>query len=256
MLLQGHHSKKMKLTVINSNSFGNAYILGNDQEALLIECGMAFQKIKEALHFNLKKVSGCLLTHEHGDHSKAVNDVLNAGINVYATQGTHTSLGTQASHRSITISYGQEFIVGGFRVKAFDVKHDVNEPAGFLIYHPECGKVLFITDSYYCEHVFTGLNQVIIEANYCQTILDKRVIDGMNPKFLRDRVITSHMSLATCKQMLGANDLSAVYNIVLIHLSDGNSNEVRFKQEVEEQTGKAVHIARAGLTIPFNKQPF
>lgn len=246
----------MQLKVINSNSTGNAYILENCKEALLIECGVNFRNIKIALDFDMKKVVGCILTHNHGDHAKAIHDVLAAGINVYSSAGTHAELGTLLSHRAVKVVAGKSFQVGGFKIKPFNVQHDVKEPFGFLINHPETGTILFLTDSYYCEYTFPGLNNVIIEANYCQGILDKRVADGMNPKFLRDRVITSHMSLKTCKEMLGANDLSAVNNIVLIHLSDGNSDEKRFKREVEEQTGKVVYVAIPGLTIPFNKTPF
>lgn len=246
----------MELTVINSNSQGNAYILSNDKEALLIECGVHFDKIKQALKFNLSKVVGCMVSHEHKDHCKSVTDVLKSGIEVFSSEGTHEAMGTTMHHRSRMMYNGESKRISGFTVKAFDTKHDCAEPFGFLIHHPECGNVLFLTDSYYSEYVFPGLNNIIIEANYCQTILDKKVTDGVSQKFLRDRVITSHMSLATCKQTLKANDLSAVNNIVLIHLSDGNSHAVRFKHEVEEATGKAVHIAEPGLTIPFNKNPF
>jgi len=246
----------MQLKVINSNSSGNAYILENEKEALLIECGVNFDKIKHALHYNLKKVVGCLVTHEHGDHSKAIAQVLAGGINVYATDGTLRALGVVNHHRAVTTFSGDEFKVGGFRIKPFDVKHDVKEPVGFLIYHDECGKVLFLTDSYYCQYTFSGLNNIIIEANYCDTILKQRVSVGLNPKFLSDRVITSHMSLNTCKQMLGANDMSQVNNIILIHLSDSNSDEKRFKYEVEQQTGKQVCIAVSGLTMELNKTPF
>lgn len=246
----------MQLTVINSNSAGNAYILSNDREALLIECGVAFTKIKEALNFDLKKVVGCILTHEHGDHAKSVKDVLMAGINVYATDGTHHALNTYKSHRAITTFSGDQFKIGGFTIAPFDVEHDVAEPVLFLIHHEECGKILFLTDSYYCKWQFNGLNNIIIEANYDQRILDQRLKDGATLESLRDRVITSHMSLKTCKGLLAANDLSAVQKIVLIHLSDGNSNAAQFKLEVEQQTGKPVYIAEPGLKIPFNKTPF
>lgn len=247
----------MRLKVINSNSAGNAYILENDQEALLIECGVNFDKIKMALHFNLKKVVGCLVTHEHGDHAKSMANVLDAGITVYATEGTFLATGFKNHHRAVVTFHGDEFRIGSFKVLTFKTEHDVAEPVGFVIYHPECGKVLFLTDSYYCQYNFPGLNNIIIEANYSQNILDARVAAGSNPKFLRDRVITSHMSLDTCKKMLAAHDLSQVNHIILIHLSDGNSDEKRFKLEIEQQTGKQVHIAVAGLTIEnFNKEPF
>jgi len=246
----------MELHVINSNSQGNSYILENNQEALLIECGVRFEKIKQALRFNYRKVVGCLVTHDHGDHSTAIADVQKAGIKVFASRGTHTALGTVDHHRSVIVKGGQEIRVGGFRVIPFDVKHDAAEPLGFLLNHSETGTVLFLTDSYYSEYNFSNLNNVIIEANYCQKILDQRVLDGENPKFLRDRVITSHMSLETCKGVLRANDLSAVNNIVLIHLSDNNSNAPKFKKEIEEVTGKPVWVATPGLRIPFNKKPF
>lgn len=247
----------MVLKIINSNSAGNAYILESTSgEALLIECGVRFDMIKRTLNFNLKNVAGCILTHEHGDHAKAVNDVLAAGINVWASAGTHGALSTINHHRARVTKSGHAFNVGSFKVKAFDVKHDVEEPLGYLIYHQECGSVLFLTDSYYCEYNFSGLNNIIIEANYCQGILDRRLQEGVNPKFLRDRVITSHMSLATCKKTLQAYDLSQVNNIVLIHLSDSNSDADRFKREVQEVTGKRVHVANAGDEMLFNRTPF
>jgi len=246
----------MQLHVINSNSLGNAYILENSEEALLIECGVNFKLIKQALNFDLEKVVGCIVTHEHGDHAKAIGEVLAAGIYVYASWGTHEALATSTHHRAKVVYVGKSFQIGNFRVMPFDVKHDVAEPFGYLIQHPETGTILFLTDSYYCEYNFPGLNNIIIEANHCTDILHKRVQEGMSPKFLRDRVITSHMSIRTCKEALASYDLSAVNNVVLIHLSDGNSDAGRFKKEVEEQTGKVVYVAEPGLNISFNVTPF
>lgn len=246
----------MKLKVINSNSSGNAYILENDREALLIECGVRFDKIKQALKFNLSKVVGCIVTHDHKDHCKAVTEVMAAGINVYASFGTHQAMRTNDSHRARFLHPFDEVTIGEFKIKGFEVKHDAPGPLGFLIRHSETGNVLFLTDSYYCEYTFPYLHNVIIEANYCQSILDERRNSGTSPAFLRDRVIESHMSLATCKDMLQANDLTLVNNIVLIHLSDNNSDAKRFRREVQEQTGKVVYVAYAGLQIDLNKQPF
>jgi arylsulfatase A-like enzyme len=62
--------------------------------------------------------------------------------------------------------------------------------------------------------------------------------------------------VAKAEEFLQANDISKVNNIVLIHLSDGNSHAERFKREVKEQTVRTVNIAEAGLDIPFNKTPF
>jgi phosphoribosyl 1,2-cyclic phosphodiesterase len=246
----------MKLKIVGSNSAGNCYIMeGENGEALLIECGLRFKKIIQALKYDIRYVAGCLITHSHGDHCFAVNDVLAKGIKVWATAGEHKAMGT-VGHHNARISQYVPFEVGSFDVVAFKVVHDTPEPVGYLIRHDECGTVLFLTDTVYSPYKFSGLVNVIVEANYCQTVLDRRLAAGENPKFLHDRVIESHMSIAHCKDLLRANDLTHVNNIVLIHLSDGNSDACRFKKEVQDITGKNVHIAEAGMEITFNRTPF
>lgn len=238
----------MKLTVLGSNSAGNAYILQTDAgESLLIECGVAISVIKKSLDFNLHDVVA-IVSHSHGDHAKSIREVANAGIPVYASADTFAAKGLTGHHRANTITAGKTFKVMGFAVKPFSVNHDV-PCLGFLINHPECGLTLFLTDTFFCDYTFPGLNNVIVECNHAMDIID----NNKTPGFLRDRIIQSHMSLKTCKELLSANDLSQVNNIVLIHLSDSNSDEARFKREVSELTSKDVHIATKGLSIPFNK---
>lgn len=247
----------MRLKVIGSSSAGNAYLLENDTEALLIECGVRFMEIKQAINFNIRKISGCILTHNHNDHCKAAKEVIAAGIDLYATVGTLKAVEIHGHYRARPVLEEKQFQVGSFKIIPFHVKHDAEQPVGFLINHPETGVVLFVTDTYYIPNKFIGLNNIIIEANFCQQIIDERLAAGMSPEFLRNRIFKSHMSLDTCKGVLKANDLTRVNNIVLIHLSDGNSSEARFKKEIAELTGKKVTVATAGLVIEnFNKQPF
>jgi len=250
----------MNLKVLGSSSKGNCYLLENDKETLIIEAGLRFDAIKKGLRFNLRKVVGCLVSHEHGDHVKGAKELLSAGINLYATPGTHKGMNDffkfPRSHRQKDVHTGAQFNVGGFKVIPFEVKHDAYQPCGFLINHADSGTILFVTDTYYVPNTFRGLHHVIVEANFCQSILDDRMTNGESPDFLRNRIFKSHMSLATCKELLCANDLSKVNNIVLIHLSDGNSDAKRFQKEVTGLTGKLVHIAEPGLSVNFSKQPF
>ena len=243
----------MQLKVIGSGSKGNAYLLENEQEALLIECGLRISDIKAALNFNLKKLSGCILTHEHGDHAKSVKELMAVGVNVFSSQGTHQALGTTMHHRACVFKHHKSFNVGNFKIQAFDVLHDAVEPSGFLIHHPETGNVLFITDLIFSAYTFKNLNNIIIEANYDEALAKKKLNDM---EFLRNRIIKNHMSLDTCVKTLKANDLSKVNNIVLIHLSDSNSDENLFRKTVEKATNKTVTVADNGLVLNFNKTPF
>lgn len=244
----------MRLHIINSNSDGNCYLFtDNNGETLIVECGVRFERIKQALNFDLSKVVGCLVTHEHGDHCKGVKDAVKSGIDIYATAGTIKGIKC-IHHRFNAVKKGGIYKLGPFDVIAFDTHHDVNEPCGFLIKHPEMGTTLFLTDTIYCNYQFPGLNNILIEANYSQDIIDEKLAGN---RFLRNRVIQSHMSVETCLETLQANDLRAVNNIVLIHLSDRNSDAKVFKQRIEDATLKTVTIATAGLTIDnFNLTPF
>lgn len=246
----------MKLKVIGTGSQGNAYILENENEALLIECGVRISDIKKALNFDLSKVVGCIVTHEHQDHCKSFDEIMNLGINTYTGAKTIAAINPDNFHRAMSIASRETVKIGNFKVMAFDVKHDAVEPLGFLIDHPDCGKTLFLTDTYYCKYTFPGLNNIIIEANYSKEIIDKKFGPDSDKEFLRNRILKSHFSLDNCKGLLAANDLSRVNNIVLIHLSDSNSNEKQFFHEVSQLTGKNVTVARNGTELNFNKTPF
>jgi phosphoribosyl 1,2-cyclic phosphodiesterase len=249
----------MKLKIIESSSAGNAYLLENATEALVIECGVRFEKIKRAAGFNLNKINGVLVTHSHGDHCQGVQEATKAGLNVYASPGTCEELlesWKPNPHRIKPFQTKIPFSLGRFRVIAFPTVHDTKEPVGFLIEHPDCGLVLFLTDTVYVGYKFPGLNQVIVEANYCEDILEQRRQDGATIEMLRDRVIESHMSFQNTKELLRANDLSQVRNIVLIHLSNAHSHADRFKRETELLTGRQVHIADKGMEIDLLKNPF
>ena len=55
----------MELTVLSSSSKGNCYILQNDNEALVIEAGVSLLEVKKAVGFNISKIRGVLISHEH-----------------------------------------------------------------------------------------------------------------------------------------------------------------------------------------------
>src|SRR4051794_9941700 len=111
----------MQLSILGSSSSGNCYILENESEALIIECGVNIFEIKKALNFSFAKVAGCVVTHEHGDHAKSINEIMKMGVNVYTSRGTMRALGLQVSHHRLnTIKAGELFQVGLFKIIPFE----------------------------------------------------------------------------------------------------------------------------------------
>jgi len=244
----------MKLKVLGSSSKGNSYILESESQVLVIEAGIRLSEVKKAIGFDVNKIVGVLVSHEHGDHAAYINDFTKSAIDVYCSRGT--ALNFNVTHRLHKVASGTMIQIGEFKVLPFDVVHDAAEPFGFLINHPESGNILFLTDTFYSEFTFRDLNNIILEVNYDLAILEANIRSGrLNPS-IRNRIVTSHMSLQTAKELLSANDLSKVNNIVLIHLSDGNSNTADFKREIEGATGKTITVADSGTEIFLNKTPF
>ncbi len=234
----------MKIKVLGSSSRGNCYLLQLENETLILECGVSYKEILKGLDFNLESVIGCLVTHEHKDHSKAITGLTNNGIDVYSSKGTLEALGIE-NHRTKVIESEKLFKIGNFNIMAFSAKHDAVEPLGFLINHEDIGNLLFITDSYYCEYNFKNLNHIMIECNYSKDLLD----NNKNKIYLRNRIVKSHFELSNVINFLKANDLSNIKTITLLHLSEDNSDKNLFIKEVEKNVGIPVNIAEKGLEI-------
>ena len=56
----------MKLHIIGSSSAGNCYILqSEDNSSLIIEGGVNLKDVKKVLNFDISKVAGVIISHEH-----------------------------------------------------------------------------------------------------------------------------------------------------------------------------------------------
>ncbi len=241
----------MEFTVLASSSRANGYLLHNKKEALVIEAGVSLFQVKKALDFRVGIIRGCIVTHRHKDHSKFVREYVDAGINILGPEDIFTS----PHHRFRSIFPGKGYMMGNFQIIPFDVAHDA--PCyGYIIDHYTTGRILFLIDTYLCQYKFPDLNHIIIEANYSDDILEDNILKGLEHPSKRDRLLTSHMELKTTKAVLMAQDLSAVENIILTHLSDRNSDESRFVDEIKALTGKPVYAAKAGLTVCLTQNPF
>ncbi len=174
------------------------------------------------------------------DHCKSVEDIMSAGIDCYMSEGTAEKLKIK-NHRLKKIK--SQFKIKSWYINPFAVHHDAAEPLGFLFQCVQGDKLVYITDTMYVKYKFNNLNYIMVECNYSMEILQKNVDKGIIPQSHKNRVIKTHFGLENVKDFLRANDLSNVKEIWLLHLSDTNSNEDQFKEEMQKLTGKAVYVA-------------
>ena len=130
----------LKLGVLGSGSGGNSLVLvDGDGEALLVDAGFSRREILARLArlgVAPERLTGMLLTHEHADHScgcRVLCDTLH--LPLYTTYGTAAYLMHHHGlpDRVLTFEPGNAFILGGFEVTSFPVRHDADEPVGFIV---------------------------------------------------------------------------------------------------------------------------
>lgn len=182
------------------------------------------------------------------DHSKAIPDALSCGIKVYSCKGVADKF------KGVTpLAPLKGYRIGGFKVFTLPVQHDV-ECYAYVVEHKEMGKLLFVTDAMMLEYRINGLNHIMVEANYADDIVEENIRTGYVNPMMRERLMTTHFSIDNVVDMLKSNDLSAVNEIMLLHLSRLDADGERFRKQVEQATGKPVYIAEKGLEIGIGKE--
>ena len=227
----------MRFESLASSSHGNAYIVSDSDTRILLECGVSHKQLQKLLSFSLSDIKACLVSHEHKDHARCVDELIRRGMAVYMSYGTAKAL----ENDSVTlIEHMEQFSVGSLDIVPFATFHDSAEPLGFLIKSRIDGDVLaFATDTVNLRYKFPGLNILAIEANYDRAILDRC---ERLPDKVRHRITNSHMEIDTLCDYLRSLDLSECREIYLLHLSDAMSNEGKFLWKVNDAVPKGIDV--------------
>ena len=230
----------MFLRTIGTGSSGNCHLLtASNGETLILDCGVPISEIKKGVNWNIKNVVGCVVTHHHRDHSKSVEDLINMGIPVFRPYKP------LIMNQFLSNSY--------FTVRIFDLTTSDNKwihtnsdgsecPCyGFLIEHPEMGKMLYITDCEFVKWRFNGINHILLGVDY-----DKSMVDMNNPT-KASHVLRGHMSIDTACKFVEANySPDDVLNVIMCHLSEENADKDNFIEQMKKVAyGANVDVAES-----------
>lgn len=235
----------MKIKCLGSGSSGNCYLLSTETKTLILDCGIPIMEIKKGLNFDLSKVVGCVVTHSHKDHSLSAKDFENMGIPFFKPYENKEPIGLNGWNGTI-----QAFDLTDKDGKFMHTNADGSEcPCyGFLITHPDLGRMLYITDTELVKWRFKDINHILISCNY-----QKKYIDDENLA-KRNHVFRGHMELETVKEFIKANNSQSLQSIILCHLSQDNSNPKECKAEVEKVAKCPVYVAEKGLEVELRNR--
>ena len=239
----------MKFISHYSSSKHNLYTVESvSGQRLMIECGCTPKQLQKKLDYKLDNICGCLISHGHADHSKAVEFVLEAGIDCFMSKGTMNELAL--IHRRIFLLEDRHpvKINEDFEVFPFDVQHDAAEPLGFIIRDGDKRKaetLLFVTDTSHIKQKFgEAFNIIAICCNYDVVALGKHVESGKVNETYAKRLLTSHMERRITKAYIhDFCNLSKCTEIHLLHMSENNADKRKIRKEFEDEFFIKTYIA-------------
>lgn len=233
----------MRFHSMASSSTGNAYIVSDGSTSILIECGLTHKKLLTLCGFKVTALDGCLVSHEHKDHSQCVEKIIASGVPVYLSQGTAAalSLPEKLLDMATEMASGKQFTIGTIDVLPFSTFHDAQEPLGFVMQSRVDGDIFaFATDTVNLPYNFPGVNLLAVEANFQQDILDR---SERMPEKTKHRVSNTHMEIDKLCQCLRRMDLSRCREIYLLHLSSAMSHEGQFINKVVRAVPRHVRVS-------------
>ena len=235
-----------------SGSSGNAVLVKNKENALLVDAGVSGKRILEALsayHQTGSTLSGILITHEHIDHIRSVGMMARKfHLPIYASHGTWRAMAPMIG--DVSVSLVREFTpdvpfeIGDIRVTPFSIPHDAAEPVGFT-FETERKKTALCTDvGAMSEKIFlrlSGSEEVLLESNYDIVMLQK----GPYPYHLKKRILgeNGHLSNKEAATVCARLACLGTKKIILGHLSHEN-NTPQLAYEVAK-----LYIENCGIEV-------
>ncbi len=230
----------MKIKVIQSGSKGNCTLVICDNTKLLIDLGISYKQLLEALqelNVDINEITGLLVTHNHKDHIKGIDTFIkNTNIKVFIPKELYPSLKEEIKtlKEDNCIFIDEIDKIGPVETELIHTSHDAPFSVGYNITYKN-KELCYVTDTGYINRKY--LNKMknkdiyIIESNHDE----KMLMDGPYPRFLKDRVIsdTGHLSNSTTSKYLKKLVGDKTKTIILAHLSEKNNTEEKALEEIK-----------------------
>lgn len=222
-----------RLYPLFSSSKGNSSFIGTEKGGILIDCGVSFKRLSEALQVNnipLAAVQGVFITHEHSDHVAGLAMLTKkTGMPVYGQKRTLQRLcdGNKIAAASHVIDItGKTIACGGSEVSCFNTPHDTVQSCGYRIHTQDDKYCAVCTDLGHVtpevDEALTGCRMVLIESNYDEYMLRT----GPYPLYLKERILspTGHLSNEDCAVQVRKLIGRGTTHFLLGHLSQDNNH--------------------------------
>ena len=214
------------LYVLGSGSAGNAFAVSAMDQVLLVDAGFSAREIgRRALQvgLDLSRVTGLVLTHEHGDHTAGAARLAETlGVPILTAPGTWDRL----RPRMPSVQFLPLAIMGGvqhgaFHIEACPISHDAAEPVAISIRSARGHRIGIAYDlgrpTTAVRFLLRESHALVLEANHDEV----RLRTSGYPPVVQQRIAGSggHLSNRAAAELLTELVHPALTTVVLAHLS-------------------------------------
>ncbi|MGI8654081.1 MAG: MBL fold metallo-hydrolase [Pyrinomonadaceae bacterium] len=269
----------MRITVLGSGSTGNAILIVAGETRVLVDAGLSAREIARRLALvgeDISRLSGVILTHEHGDHGGGLRVLLKSlPCPVYVSAATREAYIRERRNvsddeprkrtdalRSIPIEEiesSRNFKIGAIDFHPFTVPHDAADNFGFTATHDGV-RVATVLDF---GHITTLIAEqlrncaaIIIESNHSRDML--KACDVYHWE-LKQRIMSrnGHLSNEDIADWLRDGFDGTAAHIVLAHLSQRANNPYLAQISAESALRERAPLFQTTtqITLSFPKEP-
>lgn len=254
----------MKICTLYSGSKGNAAYLRLANTEILVDAGKSARclcRSLEAIGTSIENIRAILLTHEHTDHTAALDVLLrHHPLPIHMPRACADKLAKTASEhfKNCIVPHPPTFSgeIEGISFTSFPTPHDSAASVGYRFFFEENGErhtVGYATDiGHLSREVLDGLRgceAAIIESNHDVEMLET----GPYPYELKRRILSrhGHLSNTDCGELAIELVGHGAKHLLLAHLSEQNNDPaLAYEEMVATLAGMGVEIAVASPTEP------
>jgi len=217
---------ELGVTVLGSGSRGNAIVIQNPTEAILLDAGFSGREMLKRMRaagVDTGLVRAVVVSHEHSDHVSGLRVCADRlGAPIYSNRRTADAIRYREGDVGLVniFAAGSPFEIGEFRLAPFSIPHDASDPMGFLVCWRGC-RIGVATDlghasSLVC-HQLRECDVLIVESNHDIGMLR----DSSRPWALKQRILGrhGHLSNETSMELLKRVVHARTRHLVLAHAS-------------------------------------
>ena len=230
----------LSISSLNSGSNGNCYYIGNEHEAILIDAGLSCRETEKrmaGLRLSMKKIKAIFISHEHTDHIKGLNNIVEKyQIPVFISTLTANKTTLTFDQKLVReLKAENDITIGNIKITGFSKFHDAVDPMSFIICSGNTTVGVFTDIGKPCEQVrssFSRCNAAFLESNYDDMLLES----GNYPTFLKNRIRggMGHLSNNQALEVFNSHRPPFMSHLILSHLSKENNCPIKVKKLFSE----------------------